>query len=184
MTEAAPSIAAPLVVVMGVSGSGKTTLGRALAERLRVPFGDADDFHPPANIAKMSSGIPLDDADRMPWLRALGAWLAGHRDTGAVITCSALERAYRDVLRGAVPALGFVHLDPSPDVVRRRIAGRRGHFMPASLIDSQFRALEPLQPDERGAVLVGGDRSVDALVMACLAVSPDLTDLPTPPVRA
>ena len=93
----------PLVVVMGVSGSGKSTVGAALAQRLGVPFADADDFHPDANIAKMSDGVPLDDGDRAPWLRAIGSWLADHSATGGVASCSALKRSYRDVLSGAAP---------------------------------------------------------------------------------
>lgn len=142
-----------LVVVMGVSGSGKSTVGEALARRLHVPYADADEFHSAANIAKMSAGIPLDDADRLPWLRAIGAWLAEHTDTGAVVTCSALRRAYRDTLREQAPDVEFVHLDGDRETVRRRVAGRDGHFMPESLVDSQFATLEPLGADERGVVL-------------------------------
>src|SRR5438105_15547837 len=97
------------IVVMGVSGSGKSTVGAALAQRLRVPFADADNFHPPANIAKMSAGIPLDDTDREPWLRAIGAWLAEHDAGGGVASCSALKRSYRDALRAAAPRTRFVH---------------------------------------------------------------------------
>ena len=97
--SADPVSAAPLLVVMGVSGSGKRTVGAALAQRLRVPFADADDFHGEANIAKMSAGIPLDDDDRLPWLRSIGAWLAEHAATGGVMSCSALKRSYRDILR-------------------------------------------------------------------------------------
>jgi gluconokinase len=142
-----------LFAVMGVTGSGKTTVGRALAERLNVPFGDADDFHSPANIAKMRAGTPLTDADRGPWLRAIGAWLAEHRDAGAVATSSALRRGYRDALREQAPDVFFVHLHGDRETARRRVSGRRGHFMPASLVDSQFDTLEPLGPDERGVVL-------------------------------
>src|SRR3954454_7870942 len=99
----------PPLVVMGVSGSGKSTVGAALAQRLRVPFADADDFHPQANIAKMSAGIPLDDQDRAPWLAAIGTWLAEHSATGGVASCSALKRAYRDVLSGAAPRAVYLH---------------------------------------------------------------------------
>lgn len=158
----------PLLTVMGVSGSGKTTVGAALAQRLRVPFADADDFHPAANVAKMSAGIPLTDADRLPWLRSLGSWLAGHIATGGVVSCSALRRSYRDVLREGAPGVEFVHLDGSPQVVARRVAGRPGHFMPASLVDSQFATLEPLQADERGFAL-DLDQPVDGLVDAVVA---------------
>ncbi len=144
---------APLVVVMGVTGSGKSTVGVALAERLGVPYGDADDFHPPANIAKMSAGVPLDDDDRAPWLRAIGAWLAEHGERGAVASCSALKRAYRDVLRAAAPDVVFLHLHGEPDTVRDRVASRTEHFMPESLVRSQFDALEPLGDGEAGVVL-------------------------------
>jgi gluconokinase len=142
-----------LVVVMGVTGSGKSTVGEALAERLGVPYGDADDFHSEANVAKMAAGTPLTDADRLPWLRAIGEWLATHRDTGAVATCSALRRRYRDTLREAAPDVFFVHLHGDRDTARKRVSGRRGHFMPESLVDSQFDTLEELGDDERGIVL-------------------------------
>ncbi|MEU8269444.1 gluconokinase [Sphaerisporangium sp. NPDC049002] len=165
------TFAAPLLVVMGVTGSGKTTVGVALAQRLRVPFGDADGFHSAANVAKMSAGVPLEDADRLPWLRSIGAWLAGHVSAGGVVSCSALKRSYRDVLREAAPGVGFVHLHGEQEVVRRRVAGRPGHFMPASLVASQFQTLEPLEPDERGVVLDLG-RSVDELVEDYLAAAP------------
>lgn len=158
----------PLLTVMGVSGSGKTTVGAALAQRLRVPFADADDFHPPENVAKMAAGTPLDDTDRLPWLHTIGDWLAAHAEGGGVISCSALKRSYRDVLREAAPALFFVHLDGSREVVARRVQGRPGHFMPAGLVDSQFATLEPLGPDENGVAL-DLDRPVDQLVEDCLA---------------
>ncbi len=138
---------------MGVSGSGKSTVGVALAARMGVPYADADDFHSPENVAKMSSGVPLDDADRLPWLRSIGEWLAARRDGGAVVTCSALRRRYRDGLRENAPDLTFLHLHGDRDTVLRRVAARTGHFMPASLVDSQFAALEPLGADERGVVV-------------------------------
>jgi len=150
-----------LVVVMGVTGAGKSTVGIQLAERLGVPFADADDFHSPENVAKMRAGTPLTDDDRLPWLRAIGTWLAEH--TGAVVTCSALKRAYRDILRTAAPDVTFLHLDGDMDTVRRRVAGREKHFMPESLVQSQFDALEPLGPDERGVVVDLG-LPVDAIV--------------------
>ncbi len=152
----------PLLVVMGVSGSGKSTVGAAVAQQLGVPFADADDFHPPTNLAKMSAGLALDDADREPWLDAIGSWLAGHPD-GAVTSCSALKRSYRDRLRHRAPALTFLHLQGGREVVARRQASRPGHFMPASLLDSQFATLEPLAADEPGLV-VDVDQSVDAVV--------------------
>ena len=147
---------------MGVSGSGKSTVGAALARRLGVPFADADAFHPPANIAKMAAGTPLDDDDRYPWLDAVGQWLAGH-DDGGVMSCSALKRRYRDRLRSHCVHIEFLHLTGSPDLIGRRQAGRPGHFMPSSLVESQFETLQPLDPDEHGmAVDVG--QSVEAIV--------------------
>ena len=155
----------PLVVAMGVSGSGKSTVGAALAQRLRVPFADADDFHPPANIAKMTAGEALDDTDRQPWLEAIGEWLQAHRESGGVMSCSALKRKYRDQLRQHTADVEFLHLHGTREVIARRQASRPGHFMPASLLDSQFAILEPLEPDERGQ-LVDVDQSVDAIVQA------------------
>lgn len=152
----------PLLVVMGVSGSGKSTVGAAVAQRLRIPFADADDFHPPANIAKMTAGHPLDDDDRYPWLEAIGEWLASHPD-GAVMSCSALKRKYRDQLRRHAPRLAFLHLAGGHDVIARRQASRPGHFMPSTLLTSQFRTLEPLEPDEAG-VTIDVDQSIDAIV--------------------
>lgn len=164
----------PLLTVMGVTGSGKTTVGAALAQRLRVPFADADDFHPPENVAKMSAGIPLDDTDRIPWLRLIGDWLAGHAAGGGVVSCSALRRSYRDALRAAAPGQLFVHLDGPPEVVARRVAGRPGHFMPASLVASQYETLEPLGADECGLRL-DLDLPVDDLVEAYLAATSTAT---------
>lgn len=169
----------PFLAVMGVSGSGKTTLGEALGQRLGLPFADADDFHSRANLAKMSAGVPLEDADRRPWLRAIGEWLADRPDTGCVLSCSALKRSYRDLLRESAPALNFIHLNPPPPVVHRRMAGRLGHFMPASLVESQFQALEPLHPDEPGIVL-DADLPVDQLLTACLAAYPGFPVRNTP----
>jgi gluconokinase len=153
----------PLIVVMGVSGSGKSTVGAALAQRLRVPFADADDFHPPANIAKMTAGHALDDVDRGPWLTSIGEWLAEHQRGGGVMSCSALKRRYRDHLRTHVSDVEFVHLDGTQAVIARRQASRPGHFMPASLLASQFATLEPLDADETG-VVIDVDQSIDAIV--------------------
>lgn len=153
---------APLLVVMGVSGSGKTTVGVAVAKRLDLPFADADDFHPPANIAKMTAGTPLDDTDREPWLDAVGEWLA-NRQPGGVMSCSALRRSYRDRLRGHAPRVEFLHLDGSLEVIEQRQAQRRGHFMPSSLLASQVATLEPLAADEAGCV-IDVDQSVEAIV--------------------
>ena len=151
------------IVVMGVSGSGKSTVGAALAQRLRVPFADADDFHPEANVAKMSAGHALNDEDRHPWLDAIGDWLANHCGEGGVMSCSALKRKYRDQLRKHCPQVRFLHLSGSPEVVGRRQASRPGHFMPASLLASQFDTLEPLEADEHG-VVVDVDQDIDAVV--------------------
>ena len=150
------------IVVMGVSGSGKSTVGAALAQRLRVPYADADDFHPPANVAKMSSGEPLDDDDRYPWLEAIGEWLAAHPG-GGVMSCSALKRKYRDQLREHCGEIEFVHLYGSTEVIGKRQASRPGHFMPPSLLASQFKTLEPLEPDERG-VTIDVDQNIDGIV--------------------
>ena len=150
------------IVVMGVSGSGKSTVGAALAQRLRVPFADADDFHPPANVAKMSSGEPLDDDDRYPWLEAIGEWLAAPPG-GGVMSCSALKRKYRDQLREHCGEIEFVHLYGSTEVIGKRQASRPGHFMPPSLLASQFKTLEPLEPDERG-VTIDVDQNIDGIV--------------------
>lgn len=157
----------PLIVVMGVSGSGKSTVGAALAQRLGVPFGDADDLHPPANVAKMAAGVPLDDTDRRPWLEAVGAWLAQRAGRGGVMSCSALKVAYRDQLRTHAPRTAFVHLHGSRDVIARRQSDRPGHFMPSSLLDSQFDTLEPLGSHEAGLV-VDVDQDVDAIVREIL----------------
>lgn len=136
-------------MVLGASGSGKSTVGRALAARLDVPFADADDLHPAANVAKMAAGLPLDDDDRAPWLDAVGRWLAAH-PAGGVMACSALRRRYRDMLRAHAAKVWMLHLAGERSVLEQRVAGRRDHFMPASLVASQLAALEPLGADERG----------------------------------
>jgi gluconokinase len=146
---------------MGVSGAGKSTVGLALAHRLGVPFADADTLHPASNIAKMSAGTPLDDDDRYPWLTAVGQWLADHDD--GVMSCSALKRAYRDQLRSYRTDIEFLQLTGAPELIGSRQAGRPGHFMPSSLVMSQFDALEPLEADERGLVVDVG-QSVDGIV--------------------
>lgn len=141
---------APRIVVMGVSGSGKTRIGCELARRLGVEYADGDGFHSPENRAKMASGKPLEDADRWPWLDAIGRYLAQRAELGAVVSCSALRRTYRDVLRRAASDIAWVHLDGDPAMILRRLSARQGHFMPASLLASQIATLEPLQPDEHG----------------------------------
>lgn len=134
-----------VIVLMGVSGAGKTTVGMLLAEALGGEFAEGDAYHPPANVAKMRQGIPLADVDRWPWLeilsREIGRWL----DAGqtVVLACSALKQRYREVLRNGRPDVRFVHLQGDPSLVRGRLAERQGHYMPASLLDSQIAALEP-----------------------------------------
>lgn len=142
-------------VVMGVSACGKSDIGALLAQALGAPFIEGDCFHPPENVAKMSAGIPLDDDDRRGWLQALRAEIerAWKTDPVVVLSCSALKRAYRDVLRGDDGDVRFVHLHGDRDLIAQRMAARSGHFMPVSLLDSQLRTLEALQPDERGVTL-------------------------------
>ena len=151
-----------LVVVTGVSGVGKTAVGRALAARLGVPYADADDLHPAANVEKMRSGFPLTDDDRRPWLDRVGAWLADHTSTGGVMSCSALRRRYRDVLLAAAPRAVFLHLTADAEVLRARMSGRR-HFMPPALLDSQLQTLEPLAPEEPGTAVDAGQPVEDVV---------------------
>lgn len=145
--------AAPLIIVMGVSASGKSTVGELLAKRLDIVYADGDDFHSQANIAKMQGGTPLTDADRWPWLDAVGGWLHERAGDGAVISCSALKHAYRDRLRAAAPGLLFLYLCGGEEELRRRVAKRKHHFMPASLLDSQLATLEPLAENETGIAI-------------------------------
>lgn len=142
-------------VVMGVSGCGKSTVGQALAAANGVPFVEGDQYHPPANVAKMSAGVALTDEDRADWLLALQAQIraARSRGEGIVISCSALKRRYRNLLRQGDPALRFAYLNGSQELISARMQARVGHYMPASLLDSQFRDLEPLQDDEAGVTL-------------------------------
>ena len=155
---------------MGVSGSGKSVVGAALAQRLRVPFADADDFHPDANIAKMTAGHALERRRPLS-VAGRGRGVAGqHCDDGGVMGCSALKRKYRDQLRRHCPDVIFLHLSGSLEVIGKRQASRPGHFMPASLLKSQFDTLEPLEPDERG-ITVDVDQDVDAIVDSYVALS-------------
>lgn len=155
----------PRIVIMGVSGCGKSTVGAALAEAMGIPYCDGDDLHPPANLEKMRAGIPLTDADRWPWLDRVSAIL---RDDGPVIVgCSALRRAYRDRIRaGAGGPVQFVHLTGSRDVIAARMADRKDHYMPPSLLDSQFATLEPPGPDE--AIRIDIDQSLTSLISQIL----------------
>jgi gluconokinase len=144
-----PSASTITVVVMGVSGSGKTTVARQLVDLLGWPFAEGDDFHPPANVAKMRSGTGLTDADRGPWLEAVARWIGEQESAGrsAIATCSALKRAYRTALRRDHPSVWFVHVTSVPDALQHRLETRGGHYMPASLLASQLEILEPLRPD-------------------------------------
>jgi len=155
------------LLVMGVSGSGKSTLGARLAEALALPFADADFFHPAENVRKMSAGIPLTDADRWSWLDALGAWLAA-QSGGGVIACSALKRTYRERLRAYVPGLRILHLAGAPEMIVARQAAREHHFMPPSLMASQFATLETPTPDE-GAVILDIAAPPEALLARAVA---------------
>jgi gluconokinase len=150
-----------IVVIGGVAGSGKTTVGALLADRLGWPFADADAFHSAAGIAKMASGVPLADADRLPWLMRISAWMDDQITAGAsaVAGCSALKRAYRDQLLAGRPAARLVFLTVSRELARARLAARHGHFFTAALADSQFADLEPPQPDENVLVLHGAGSS-------------------------
>jgi gluconokinase len=152
------------LVVMGVAGVGKTTVARRLADRLDLVYAEGDDFHPEANVAKMASGQPLTDTDRLPWLEALAAWIDERHAGGdsTVTTCSALRRRYRDILRSGGAEPYFVHLDGPEELIRRRMEGRE-HFMPPALLRSQFETLEPLERDEAG-MTVDVTRPVDAIV--------------------
>lgn len=140
----------PLLVVMGVSGSGKSTVGELLATTLQVPFTDADELHSKANVKKMAAGIALTDEDRWPWLQLVGEHLQSAGANGLVIACSALKRAYRDAILAAEPRTVFVLLEGSREILESRLEGRRGHFMPPALLDSQLDTLETLAPDEHG----------------------------------
>lgn len=154
-------------VVMGVSGCGKSSIGAKLALELGVPFTEGDAFHSQANVAKMSAGIPLTDDDRRDWLLNLRDKLAA-REGGAVLSCSSLKRAYRDLLRSAGGDVRFAHLAGPREVLLERVSNRPAHYMPPSLLDSQLSTLEPLQPDEAGITLDIRD-SQDQLVAQILA---------------
>ena len=143
------------LVLMGPAGAGKSSVMAALEERLGWPSLEGDAVHPPANVAKMAAGTPLTDADREPWLATISAWIGEreHQRQSCLVTCSALRRDYRDVLRRGHPWVWFVHLDVPGDVLSARISGRSGHFMPPSMVASQLATLEPLGADEPGTTL-------------------------------
>ncbi|MBM0275256.1 gluconokinase [Micromonospora tarensis] len=158
------------VVVMGVSGVGKTTVARGISAATGLTFVEADEFHSPENVARMRSGVPLDDATRWPWLHDIAGWLAERAAQGrsTVLACSALKRSYRDVLRQGAPRVDFVHLAGQPEVIRARITEREGHYMPASLLESQLATLEPPEPDEPVLVL---DASLAPQALVAAAVN-------------
>jgi gluconokinase len=164
----------PVLVVMGVSGCGKSTVAGLVAGRLGWDLAEGDDLHPAANVAKMRAGHPLDDDDRRPWLAAVASWIIRHTDAGqpGVITCSALKRSYRDVLRG--DHVTFVYLAGTHDEIAARLAVRHGHYMPLSLLDSQFATLEPPMADENAiTVAVTGTPQHEADdVISRLALTP------------
>jgi carbohydrate kinase (thermoresistant glucokinase family) len=149
-SASAEGFAPHILIIMGVSGAGKTTIARLLAKQLGWPFRDADEFHPRANVEKMKSGIPLDDEDRKPWLVAIAAFIDAERSCGAhaIVTCSALKRAYRDVIAGERPDVRLVFLKGDKELIQSRLAKRHGHFMPPALLQSQFDALEEPGSDE------------------------------------
>ena len=151
-----------VLIFMGVAGSGKTTVAKLFAKKTGAVFYEGDDFHPPENIAKMSAGHALNDDDRRPWLNTIGEWLADHAG-GGVMSCSALKQSYRDQLRDHCPSVEVLHLAGTPEVIGRRQASRPGHFMPASLLASQFETLEPLAATERG-VVIDVDQDIDSIV--------------------
>lgn len=165
-----------VVIVMGVSGSGKTTVAQGIADAMGWPFAEGDDFHSEANVAKMASGQPLTDDDRWPWLHSIGDWIDGHAraGSGAVVTCSALRRVYRDLLREGRPQVRFCHVAAGADLIADRLAHRKGHYMPASLLPTQLATLEALQPDEPGAVVPGSGtpEEVVRLALAELHLTP------------
>jgi gluconokinase len=151
------------VVIMGVSGCGKSSVGAALAERLGISYRDGDDLHPEANVEKMRAGVPLTDDDRWPWLDSVARVL--DKEAPVIVGCSALRRAYRDRLRaGAGGPVAFIHLTGARDLIAGRMAARTGHYMPPSLLDSQFATLEAPGPDE--ALSLDIDRPLGALVEA------------------
>lgn len=166
-----------VLVMMGVSGSGKSTVAALLAGRLGWPFADGDDFHTPEHIARMRAGHPLDDAARAPWLARIGAWIDARLAAGesGLIACSALRRAYRDALVRGRESVRIVYLEGGRALIAERLGRRRGHFMPARLLDSQFAALEPPGPEER-PITVGieeGPEAIAATIASRLGASQD-----------
>ncbi|MFB9407448.1 MULTISPECIES: gluconokinase [Dactylosporangium] len=167
--------APPVFLLMGVAGTGKTTVGGLLAGRLGWQYAEADDFHPVANVEKMAAGTPLTDADRRPWLDAIGAWIDERAAAGesGVVTCSGLKRAYRDRLRHGRPQVRVVFLEGSRELITRRLTARHGHFMRVEMLDSQFADLEPPTPDE-GVTEVSVEPPPGEIVAAILRTYPDV----------
>ncbi|HET8593962.1 MAG TPA: gluconokinase [Intrasporangium sp.] len=174
MQPHAPAADTPsdIVVVMGVSGSGKTTVAKGIATVMGWEFAEGDAFHSEANVAKMHSGHPLTDEDRWPWLEAIGEWISGKEGRGesAVVTCSALRRAYRDLLRKGRPAVRFLHLSAPPEIIENRMQHRAGHYMPPSLLPSQLATLEPLEADEPGVEVINEGTAAQVLHRALAAL--------------
>jgi gluconokinase len=165
-----------ILVVMGVSGAGKSTLAAGLAEALNVPFEEGDALHPPANVAKMEAGEALSDEDRAPWLARTKEWIDVQLERGqsGIVTCSALKRAYRDKLRADRANVGFVYIDGDESLIRQRLSGRKGHFMPASLLASQYATLDPPAADENPIVVSAAAPTQDQIrqVIEALAHRP------------
>lgn len=161
-----------VIVVMGVSGSGKSTVAKGIATTMRWDFAEGDEFHPRENVEKMASGQPLTDEDRWPWLRLIGDWISERvsRGESAVVACSALRRAYRDVLREGRPQVRFCHVLADPEVIEDRMGQREGHYMPASLLPSQLATLEDLEADEPGVVVPNEGSAADVLGRALRAL--------------
>jgi gluconokinase len=153
---------------MGVSGSGKTTLAQGIAQRLGWELLEGDDLHPRANIEKMAAGTPLTDSDRRPWLEAIGQWIDDRAASGTsgVVTCSALRRSYRDLLRANRPGVCFCHVTADPELIAERVERRQGHYMPPSLLPSQLATLEPLEDDEPGVTVVASGPPDEVLAEA------------------
>ena len=166
------------LVLMGVAGCGKTTAADNLHRALGWPVAEADEFHPAANIAKMSRGVPLTDEDRWPWLESMRDWMSARAAEGVktIVTCSALKRSYRDLLSSAQGRVFFIHLLAQADELQERMAHREGHFMPPSLLPSQFAALEPLSDDEDGVTVVSRatpEETFEAILAALEQASAD-----------
>ena len=167
-----PSVDPEVIIVMGVSGSGKSTVAKGISAVMGWEFAEGDDFHSEANVAKMRSGQALTDEDRWPWLESIGSWISAKEAAGesAVVTCSALRRAYRDLLRRGRPHVRFLHVIAPAEVIRDRMEHRAGHYMPASLLPSQIATLEPLEADESGTSVTNEGTPAQVLDRALAAL--------------